>query len=535
MNVAEILHKTVEEYPETRAIIDTRHRKAAIATFAELELAATRVAALLRQNGIQPGDVVLVMLPLSLEWYVAAIAIFRLGAIALLLDPSTHKDEIDRCCILCSPKAAILTTKLHLFRFFSPPFRKISLKFIVGFPFPGAISWKKANTLQPHSEIEPCTPETPAAIASIRSSVGEPKATQYTHHFLTAQLRSLSQCLQAIPGEIDLTTQPLFGLVNLTAGVTCTIPKLKVKKAAGIEGKHLLSPMQAYKTTRITASKEILTALVDRCIQQREILSNLNKIFIAGVPIFTSSLNQLYQIAPQAQIVALYGDSETAAIASLSRHEIEPIDVETMQKGGGLLVGKPDPHLELKILLDRWGSAIAPYTPDAFAASFQPVGEVGEIAISGDRVICGYLNELGSDRTKFIVGDRRWHRTGDAGYLDSQGRLWLLGRCSDRIEDKFGTIYPLTVECAIDYHPEVKNVTFFYFKYQRTLAIEMARKSRTTPTSPQRSLALVLDSLAWANIEAIRIVDRLPTTSANSQEIDRPTLERMLENDNISL
>ena len=59
----------------------------------------------------------------------------------------------------------------------------------------------------------------------------------------------------------------------------------------------------------------------------------------------------------------------------------------------------------------------------------------GEIVVSGAHVGAGYVGGVGDAETKFRVGEVIWHRTGDAGYLDAHGRLWLLGRCSARIAD----------------------------------------------------------------------------------------------------
>src|SRR6185369_11013626 len=72
----------------------------------------------------------------------------------------------------------------------------------------------------------------------------------------------------------------------------------------------------------------------------------------------------------------------------------------------------------------------------------------GEIVVAGGHVLRGYLHGHGDEETKIRVGDAIWHRTGDAGYLDDRGRLWLLGRCSARIVDARGTLWPFAVECA---------------------------------------------------------------------------------------
>ena len=93
--------------PGAPAIVDTWHRRDRTTTFAELEDAAARGAALLWQAGLRPGDAVLVVYPVSAELYGALIALFRLGLVAMFLDPSAGLDHIERCCALHPPQGLI--------------------------------------------------------------------------------------------------------------------------------------------------------------------------------------------------------------------------------------------------------------------------------------------------------------------------------------------------------------------------------------------------------------------------------------------
>ncbi len=487
MNIAEILHQQVEETPETPAILEIRRGASGRVSFAELELKARRGVTLLRQQGMQTGDTILVMLPLSTDFYVALIAIFRLGAVALILDPDTQSDELDRACTLCRPKAVITTTKNLIWRFFSRAFRRISRKFTVGFSLPTLISWPRSQTLEPDPKITELEPETPAVIVSTVGLYDQSKFIELTHDYLILQQKSLSEILLTHPGEIDITIQPLLGLINLGLGLTSLLPKFHSKEPLIYQAKPIIDAINKYQPTRIAASPTLLENLMEALIKKRELLTPAYKIFIWGTPVLPSILNQANQIAPQAEIVAIYG--ETAAISSLSRREIEASDVSQMQTGKGLLVGKPAPDIQLRIIPNQWGAPVAPYQNQAeFEATCRPPAEPGEIVLQGDRFITRTINELGDEPMNFRVGEQQWHRTGDAGYLDSQGRLWLLGPCQDCIQDKFGVIYPLTVECAVDYNREVQRIAFFSYRYQRTLVVEMADKS-----SSQRSLSSVLN------------------------------------------
>ncbi|HEY9838379.1 MAG TPA: AMP-binding protein, partial [Vampirovibrionales bacterium] len=341
------------------------------------------------------------------------------------------------------------------------------------------------------------------------------------------QQKSLGEILLANSGEIDITLQPLLGLINIGLGVTSVLPKFQPKTLLIHQIKPIFEVISKYRPTRISAAPTLLENLTEGLIKKRELLTSACKIFIWGTPVLPSLLNQVHQIAPQSEIIAIYG--ETAAIASLSRQEIQVSDVSQMQTGKGLLVGKPAPDIQLRIISNQWGAPIAPYQNQAeFEATCRPCLEPGEIVFQGDRFITRTLNEMGDEPMNFRVGEQQWHRTGDAGYLDSQGRLWLLGPCQDCIQDKFGVIYPLTVECAVDYNRDVQRVAFFSYRYQRTLVIEMADKTGDR-TLFQRSLSSVLESLQWANVEALRVVEKIPMDKRYPRRVDRMALERILD------
>ena len=140
--------------------------------------------------------------------------------------------------------------------------------------------------------------------------------------------------------------------------------------------------------------------------------------------------------------------------------------------------------------------------------------------VSGAHVLSGYLHGHGDEETKFSVDGTRWHRTGDAGYLDERGRLWLLGRCSARIEDAHGSLYPFTVECAAHEHPGVQRAAVILHQGKRLLAVELVAGANVDELKK---------SLAWARIDIIRAFEKLPVDKRHNAKIDYPALREMLK------
>ena len=151
---------------------------------------------------VEPGEGVLVFLPMSVELYVALLAVFRLGMVALILDPSAGRDHIERCCALYPPQAWIASSGAHLLRLRSPALRRIPLKISVGFPIPGAVSWGHIDRIPAFPTVHPCDPATPALLTFTSGSTGQPKAAVRSHAFLLAQHRTLQQSLELTPGDV---------------------------------------------------------------------------------------------------------------------------------------------------------------------------------------------------------------------------------------------------------------------------------------------------------------------------------------------
>src|SRR5215469_8366348 len=223
MNIAQLLQDQALAQTGAPAIIDHFRGKERVTSFGELQQQVTRAAALLKQAGLRSGDQVLVFQPMSLELYVALIALFRLGLVAMFLDPSAGREHIEQCCTLIPPQALIASPKACLLRLLVPALRRIPRTFVTGAHLPGAIAWSSAQALEPHEDIYPAEPETSALLTFTSGSTGQPKAVLRTHGFLLAQHRVLEKASAWQSGEMSLTTMPIFVLANLAAGVTSLI------------------------------------------------------------------------------------------------------------------------------------------------------------------------------------------------------------------------------------------------------------------------------------------------------------------------
>ena len=508
LNLIELLSAHAVGNPDQPALIDGSGRSL---TFEQLEQASQRGAAQLLESGVGRGDGVMFAHPISIEVYVALLAAFRIGAVAVFFDPSAGREIIDAAVERTKPKAFFGGAKAHLLRLLKPSIRKIPVKFatVPGIP---ATHWL-AGIVNSHQEIADCADDDPALITFTSGSTGLPKAVVRSHGFLLAQYRALSGAMDFQPGDVDLITLPVFTLANLAAGMTSVLANTDLAKPGAADAEAIDQQLQNDMVTRCAASP----AFFVRLLEGNADLSRLTKIYTGGAPVFPPLLNQLTNAAPDAHVAAVYGSTEAEPIAHLDAADIAEADLGAMRTGDGLLAGVPVPEICLAIIPNTWGTPIESMTSDDFIDLQLPNETPGEIVVSGDHVLTGYLDGVGDEETKFRVDGKTWHRTGDAGRLDTLGRLWLLGRANAVIRDARGELYPFAVETALSFHESLRRSALIAHQDRRLLFIEGAADI----------------DVSWAEIDETIPVPKIPVDKRHNAKIDYPALRKLAERSSV--
>ena len=524
MNIAQLLIDQDRLRGTAPAIQEIRSGSLHQITFQELNQRSAQVAALLRELELQPGERVLIFQPMSISLYLVLLACFRLGLVATFLDPSAPAAQIAACCERVQPVAFIGSPKAQLLRLRHRAIRQIPHAIVTaGILLPRTYSLSSAWDRQPWAELWDAPDPAPALLTFTSGSTALPKAAIRTHGFLQAQHRALQEAIQLRPGEIDLSTLPIFALANLASGVTTLIAAADLRRPGAIDPAPVVDQIQRYRPTRAAASPAFFERLIPYCQTQGYQLDSLRQIYTGGAPVFPCLLQRLQSIAPQAQRIALYGSTEAEPIAHIHHDQIQPTDLQGMSTGKGLLTGPPIPQITLRILPSHGDHPIAPLTPAAFANLTLPAEHPGEIVVTGDHVLTGYLGRTGDEQTKFRVGDQIWHRTGDAGYLDGSGRLWLLGRDSAQIQDHKGCLYPFAVESAAMQIQTIERAALIQHHGQRVLVIQCPR-SQQNP-SLQSTLRRILN---WARLDHILWTAKIPVDRRHNAKVNYPALRQWI-------
>ena len=523
MNISQVLIDQAAERPGEPAIVEAAGGGTRALTFGQMAERSARAAALLHSAKLHEGDRILVFQPMSIELYVVLLAVFRLGLVATVLDPSAGRRHIEQCCSIARPRAFVGPARAHILRFAYRGLRRIERHFATAGWAPGATRWSRLERLEPLRRVAACDPSHDALLTFTSGSTGVPKAVVRSHGFLLAQHEVLAESIELEPGEVDLATLPVFALANLASGVTTVIPRCDLRRPGFVEPALILEQLKRHRVTRTAGSPALYARLLQGAESGETGLGTLEKLYTGGAPVFPPLLQELRSAMPRGRVIVVYGSTEAEPIAHLDWDEAEPADLEAMYAGKGLLVGRPVRQIELRILDNRWGEALPEMKAWEFAELGLPPGQGGEIVVNGPHVLAGYLCGIGDEETKFRVEGEVWHRTGDAGWLDAAGRLWLLGRAGAVIRDERGTIYPFAAECAASRLAWVERSALAKHNGERLLAVQLGARA---PADAERR---VKKTLPWAHLDRVVRLARIPVDRRHNAKVDYPALKKALE------
>jgi acyl-CoA synthetase (AMP-forming)/AMP-acid ligase II len=524
-NVAELFAASVRRRPQASALVQGAGAARREISFAALDARARGMAACLVSDGVAAGDAVLFFAAPSIELYAALIAVLRIGAVAMFVEPSAGQRVLHDACAMNPPRAFVGSAKAHLLRLISPALRAIPRKYVLSGRMPRATSLDRASGGARHDAIVARDADAPALLTFTSGSTGRPKGAVRTHGILRAQLDALGGSVAAREGTRELVALPIVVLVNLANGAETILPDADLRRPARIDPVPVLEQMVRERATRVTAAPALLERLVDDAAPGRRTeraRPRIVELVTGGGPVFPDVVARLAARWPAARITSVYGSTEAEPIAHVAAHDQTADDLVAMRAGAGLLAGAPDPSVRLAILPTPWGAPIGPFTARELEALARPAGEAGEIVVTGAHVVRGYLGGVGDEETKFAVDGEVWHRTGDVGYLDARGRLWLLGRAAAVIEDSRGSLYPFAVECAARDLLAIRRAAVVSHLGQRVLIVERPRG--TQAPDPARELA----AMAWAQLDEIVPGPASPMDRRHNSKVDYPAVLRRL-------
>jgi olefin beta-lactone synthetase len=439
-------------------------------TYEELEEISLSISDRLRQVGVSRGMHTLLMVRPGLDLTALTVALLWIGAIPVLVDPGMGLKNLARSIEEAEPEAFIGIPKAHLARIllrWAP--KTIRIKLVTGL-MPMLLvkslgRGKGCNSLQSRELIDHPAHQK-AAIIFTSGNTGPAKGVVYSHGNFSAIFQLLQKTYNLEPHDCDLATFPPFSLFSPGFGITSVIPHMDATRPAKANPAWLYRCIVDNSSTMMFGSPAVLELLGLFCRKKSLKLPSLNKVISAGAPANLTSLHRFsVALHEEAQIFTPYGATEALPLTSIGSNELFEETASLTSQGAGVCVGRPLPGIKLAVIsitsepLSVWSEV-----------KILPPGQIGEIVVSGPVVTAEYYNRPDlTELAKIKDNENFYHRMGDLGYFDQQGRLWMCGRVKHRVSAGGITYNPIPCEAIFNQHTLVKRSALVGVKIQNVL------------------------------------------------------------------
>ncbi len=472
-NIAASLPRLAREQPDRVAMRcpDSAGRYTLELTYAQLDARSDAIAAGLGAYGIGRGSRTVVMVRPTPEFFLLMFALFKAGAVPVLVDPGIDRRALRQCLDEAEPEAFI-GIPLAQFARRVLGWAKSAKKIVTVGP-----RWAWGGTTLAKIEVRgsgagpqlaDTAPDDVAGILFTSGSTGVPKGVVYRHRHFVAQIELLRNAFGLQPGGVNLPTFPPFALFDPALGLTSVIPDMDPTRPANADPDKLHAAIARFGVTQLFGSPALMKVLADHGAP----LPTVQRVTSAGAPVPPDTVAKIRTLLPDgAQFWTPYGATECLPVAVIEGRELESTRAAT-EAGAGTCVGRAVPPNEVRII-----RIVDAPIADWNDVDEVPDGEVGEITVAGPTATDTYFRRDAATRIAKIRealpdgGERIVHRMGDVGWFDGEGRLWFCGRKTQRVETADGPLYTEQVEPVFNTHPQVR----------RTALVGVGEPGRQTP------------------------------------------------------
>ncbi len=463
-NIAQRLRAMAEAYPDKPAVVmcsgpgKQNDYATQSVTYAQLEIDSDAAARGLLAAGIGRGTKTLVMLRPSFAFFSCFFSLFKVGAVPVFIDPGMGGKRLLECVRVLAPEAMVGLPLAHLVRV-------VCRRSFPGFKTAitqggrrwlwGGKKWETFRIFKPEPfPIAETDADELAAILFTTGSTGPAKGVEYSHGALDRQVEILADAFDIKPEDKDCATFPGFSLFSIALGMTAVVPDMNPVRPGMVFPPNVITPVTEEGCTFSFGSPALWGRVSEYAATEGVTLPNLKRVVMAGAPVPAAVHRRLLeQVLPEgAETYTPYGATECMPVANITGTEVLRETADLTASGKGVCVGRPAPGVRVEIIriddgpIPRWHDSL-----------IMPRGDIGEITVKADHASRHYHNLPAADAlAKIQEGDEFWHRMGDVGHLDEQGRIWFCGRKAHRVRAAAGDLFTICCEAIYNAHPRVR-------------------------------------------------------------------------------
>lgn len=532
-DLASAVRAVADKHPERIAVIETKGRdrdgKRVYERYCykQLSFDAESVAVGLREVGIGEGTRTVFMAPPGYEACVMYVALTRVGAMVIMIDPSVGWRNVGERLRRLKPTVFVGIPLAHLARVifgWGPRFFTQAIAVGGGAYVPGAHTLESLRRSPPQEPARANVgPDDPMTVLYTTGSTGPAKPALYTHRNFCGVFRTVHKSWgfeQSEQPPVDLAAFPAFFLVGLSAGGTVVTPPIDFTREtpADNDPAAVLEVIQDCQVRSLFGSPVLLENLANHAVARGITTPSLEVVIGGGAPITGPAMRALTQMMPNGEVYANYGATEALPSTAHSARETLAETWAKTEEGHGICVGRPFEGIEVQVARIQ----------DGVANDFEllPAGEIGELLVRSPHVSVGYLDDPENTR-KNKIGE--WHRLGDAGYRDEVGRVWVVGRVSQRVRTSAGPVFPLLCEPIFNAHPDVRRSGLVGVPAGSAQQPVLCVEARPGADRAQLRRALLARAQAHPTTRAIThilFIDRLPVDPRHNSKVERPKLAK---------
>ncbi len=427
-----LVARAAASFAGNEALVDERDR----ITFAQLAEHVDRAARALVASGIEPGDRVAIWAPNCTEWVVAALGIFRAGAVLVPLNTrfkgGESRDVLERAGVkLLFTVTDFLDTNYEALLRAEPALP--ALREIIDLRGP---AWTEFLAHDEDSALPRVTGDDLCAVLFTSGTTGKPKGAMLTHSATVRAYDAWSTVVGLREGDRYLVVNPFFHSFGLNAGIIASLVKgATIIPHAVFDVDAVMRRAAEEHVSMLPGPPTVYQSILDHPNIAEFDMSSLRLAVTGAAPVPVELIRRMRAELGFETIITGYGLTEATGIATMCRHDDDP---ETISNTSGRAI----PDVEVRIV-DNEGSEV-------------PRGEPGEVVIRGYNIMRGFIND--PKATAEAIDPEGWLHTGDVAVMNERGYI----RITDRTKDMFivggFNAYPAEIENMINDHPAVGQV-----------------------------------------------------------------------------